>query len=874
MNERNWEKVDELLKQLSKKCSGNDGAVVMIQAAMNLDFYLQENTPKQSNSPRSTEALNDIKGKLQEAMTAESKDSSFSVIDESTMLMCKVLYAQKKINDCLNMIKNIDLETISKKKSNPCYKLKLLSEVYALKGLCLEHSSSSHGKPNYDSIVEAYDKSVNMALAYVTDYDKSSVHSSPSSSSSEPLFSYEMELAFQRVHLLHIKNNNLDTAVSRLRLVLKQTKNRIIAGVQLFLTRDLAAILLRGISEVKYASPRFRDSVDSEDVSSAGSPDASVFSDSAQEKPSFSVSSNELNPSQIDVSFKSSSHRSSTFIPLAQPEGLVNKPKFFVGEKECDPTDSTQESILLLLITEAILNTDPILDMSPEHAEARKQIIHDAHILYDLMAVALIKYSLFDMFSTNIEASMRYSYDEFHIWYQYALSLISARRHSRAVTVLEECSRIRPNDPSPYLFAAKICYEQLQKIDKGIELANKALEAASSCEKTDSSNEYDDENEDLLPLAHIAIGVGYCYLCSDGTARDEISEHQNKAISHFTKAHNLDVLDYKPLLFIAIQMAQQRRIREAIQKVKEALELEPHCLNSLHLLALLLSSEKRYKECFSILATACKLYPENINLLITKCKLELCVGCNEEALCTCNTIMDIWQDLYEKCSNSVLTNGSIIERMTSDRISCTNHSTRNELDFDAGSLIANSIAVSRVERALSGIESSVGDTFRRTVEVSASHPMALKAHIWLLITEVYIVLQRYDDAARSLQEASTILPMSHAVLHMQGRLLQAKGELVEAGIAFHSAVTLQPKHHQAMCEWGKNLICRGQNKHAKTILQKSVKLNPMSFDTWESLGDILQLTGDGEGAVKCLATALRMQSTSPVVPFVTIPQGL
>lgn len=52
---------------------------------------------------------------------------------------------------------------------------------------------------------------------------------------------------------------------------------------------------------------------------------------------------------------------------------------------------------------------------------------------------------------------MKFAFEEFHLWYQLALSLMAAGKSARAVKVLKECIRLKPDDPTIPLLAVKLC---------------------------------------------------------------------------------------------------------------------------------------------------------------------------------------------------------------------------------------------------------------------------------------------------------------------------------------------------------------------------------------------------------------------------------
>ena len=54
------------------------------------------------------------------------------------------------------------------------------------------------------------------------------------------------------------------------------------------------------------------------------------------------------------------------------------------------------------------------------------------------------------------------------------------------------------------------------------------------------------------------------------------------------------------------------QIPEALQKVRGALKLKPDDMNSLHLLALLLSAQKQFSEALNVIEVAGNQYPDKI----------------------------------------------------------------------------------------------------------------------------------------------------------------------------------------------------------------------------------------------------------------------
>lgn len=61
---------------------------------------------------------------------------------------------------------------------------------------------------------------------------------------------------------------------------------------------------------------------------------------------------------------------------------------------------------------------------------------------------------------------MKFSHEENHVWQQFALALACGRKDDRALLVLQEVHRLLPAEPQYCLLAAKICFQQLGKVNK------------------------------------------------------------------------------------------------------------------------------------------------------------------------------------------------------------------------------------------------------------------------------------------------------------------------------------------------------------------------------------------------------------------------
>lgn len=73
------------------------------------------------------------------------------------------------------------------------------------------------------------------------------------------------------------------------------------------------------------------------------------------------------------------------------------KPKKYLGPNMFVPRNEYEETILLLLISEAMAVRDAVLSQSPEFKEARIHAFENATAVYDLLAVVVVRWSQVDL---------------------------------------------------------------------------------------------------------------------------------------------------------------------------------------------------------------------------------------------------------------------------------------------------------------------------------------------------------------------------------------------------------------------------------------------------------------------------------------------
>ncbi|KAM9708281.1 tetratricopeptide repeat protein 7B isoform 1-T1 [Menidia menidia] len=629
-----WDKIPELVRQLSAKLISNDDLGELLLGECKLQTYLKENPIKQGASPRGPRPkLVEVRKHLTAALDRGNLKADY--LQEVRLLMAKLCYVEGEYRDALDHYSRVNLDDMQLVGA-PVYRLSMIAEAYATKGLCLEKvpaaspllSSQNTGSPasgrsateRDQDIITCYEKSGDIALLYLQEAEKAlsagiqNRSPKPGPAAQDQELGYFLETGLQRAHVIHFKNGNLTRGVGRFREILRAVETRTTQNLRMTIARQLAEILLRGMCEQSYWSPV-------EDP-----PTVSPLDDPTRQ-----------------------GHT------LSKNYSLSRRPRLYSGENLFCPQENTEEALLLLLISESMANRDAVLSRIPEHNNDRIISLQSASVVYDLLTIALGRRGQYEMLSECLERAMKFAFEEFHLWYQLALSLMAAGKSARAVKVLKECIRLKPDDPTIPLLAVKLCIGPLHWLDEGENFAKIVIDMGEKA-------------AEFRAKGYLAIGLVYSLKATDASLRGKQEDYQRKALGAFQRAQSLSPTDHLAAFYLALQLAVSRQIPEALGYVRQALQLQGDDVHSLHLLALLLSAQKHYHDALNIIEMALSEYPENFNLLYTKVKLEAMCRGPEEALLTCKHMLQIWKSFYNLTNPSDSGRGSsLLDRAIADR---------------------------------------------------------------------------------------------------------------------------------------------------------------------------------------------------------------
>lgn len=395
-----------------------------------------------------------------------------------------------------------------------------------------------------------------------------------------------LETALQRAPIVLIKSGRLNDAIELFRSMLNAVETKATQSLRLTLGRQLAEVLLRGVSGTVYTPPT------------------------------------RLSPSR------------NTSTPKKHW-----KPRKYSGRNCFTPKNLPEETILLLLMSEALAVRDAVLSQSTEFRVVRQHAQGNAAAVYDLLTLATVRWGQITFLQESFEKALKFSFGEQHIWRQYAFSLASLGRNSHALRAFKESSKLMPHDSIPCLMSSRICYENLGLVKDGLDWAQQALHK---------------DTKGLRPSrAQLYVGIGYLQVASSTTLKSRRENYCKLAVEALEKAVQLDANDHLSEYYLSLMHAMNYNISDALFHVRVALSLRAEHASSLHLFALLLTANRRPKEALLVIEDAVGEFPDNLHLLHVKAHLQLHLQDAETALTTVKKMLLIWRDLYESQVNGM-----------------------------------------------------------------------------------------------------------------------------------------------------------------------------------------------------------------------------
>uniref|UniRef100_A0A8C8WN07 Tetratricopeptide repeat domain 7A n=1 Tax=Panthera leo TaxID=9689 RepID=A0A8C8WN07_PANLE len=754
--EGHWDRMPELVRQLQTlvvpggggnrrtspsaaftSLDADDFGKLLLAEAL-LEQCLKENHTKikdsiplpEKNEPKMNEARNYLSSILNHGRLSPQ------YLCEAMLIQGKLHYVEGSYRDAISMYARAGIDDMSME-NKPLYQMRLLAEAFVIKGLSLERLPNSIASRHRltereEEVITCFERASWIAQVFLQELEKITNNTtSRHLKGSHPVdyeLTYFLEAALQSAYVTNLKKGNIVKGMRELREVLRTVETKATQNFKVMAAKHLAGVLLHSLSEECYWSPL------------------------SLPLPEFM------------------SKEENSFITQA-----LRKPHLYEGDNLYCPKDNIEEALLLLLISESMATRDVVLSRAPEQEEDRAVSLRNAAAIYDLLSITLGRRGQYVMLSECLERAMKFAFEEFHLWYQVALSMVACGKSAYAVSLLRECMKLRPSDPTVPLMAAKVCIGSLHWLEEAEHFATMVIDLR-------------EEAGEFLSKGYLALGLTYSLQATDATLKSKQDELHRKALQTLERAQQLAPSDPQVILYVSLQLALVRQISSAMEQLQEALKMCRDDANALHLLALLFSAQKHYQHALDVINMAITEYPENFNLMFTKVKLEQVLKGPEEALVTCRQMLRLWQTLYSFSQLGGLEkDGSLGEGVTLKKQSGMHLTLPDAHDADSGSRRASSIAASRLEEAMS--ELTVPSS------VLKQGPMQLWTtleQIWLQAAELFMEQRHLKEAGFCIQEAAGLFPTSHSVLYMRGRLAEMKGSLEEAKQLYKEALTVNP----------------------------------------------------------------------------------
>ncbi|XP_043916162.1 tetratricopeptide repeat protein 7A [Protopterus annectens] len=829
-----WDKIVTLVKQFSQKVLDEDYGNLMLAEAL-LEQCLKENTAKLKDFTPLTEKhdpkLGEVRGYLTDILNRGNLQPKY--MTEAMLILAKFHFVEGSYRDAISMHARAGIDDMSID-DEPLYHIRLLAEAYVIKGLSLERQPTSVASrvrllERDEEVLVCFEKSCYISLVYLQELEKAfstaqshSKNPKSNTTAQEYELGFFLEAALQSAYVAHFKRGNIVKGLKKLRKILRAVEAKAMQNFRMTAAKQLAEVLLHTLSEDCYWNP---------------------FSN----PPSDLLSKEESSAlSEISCNFS-------------------RQPQLYSGDSLFCPQDSIEEALLLLLISESMANRDAVISRAPDQKDDRAVSLQDATAVYDLLCITLGRRGQYSMLSECLERATKFTFDEFHLWYQLALSMVAGGKPAFGVSVLKECARLHPTDPTVPLLAAKVCIGPLHWLEEGESFSRMVIDMG-------------EEAGEFLAKGYLALGLAYSLQATDARLKSTQDELNKKALDTLKRAYDLAPDDHQMALYYSLQLAIVREVSMAMEHLQRALKLKQDDIRLLHLLALLLSAQKHYLHALDVINMAVAEFPEDFSLHFTKIKLEWLYKGPEEALVTCRHILYIWQTVFNSLDVSSgsekesTVEGTLTTKPTGIFLTLPDFqdgdTSSMRLSSTAASQRASSIAASRLLQATSGA----------SMQSASKHGPAqlwvVLEQIWLQAAELFMEQEQLSAASFCIQEAASIFPVSHNVLYMRGRLAEMKGSLEEARQLYQEALALNPEGLKIIQSLGLILNKLGRSALAEKMLQDAVQIHCTSHEAWNSLGEVLQAQGKSQSAVECFLTALDLESSSPSVPFTIIPREL
>ncbi|KAL2938880.1 Protein NPG1 [Bienertia sinuspersici] len=459
------------------------------------------------------------------------------------------------------------------------------------------------------------------------------------------------------------------------------------------------------------------------------------------------------------------------------------------------PRNNLEEAILLLMIL--------------IRKYALGKIKWDPSVMEHL-TFALSLCSQTSVLARQLEEVMPGTFNRIDRWIALALCHSGALENKEALNLLRKAlhDNERPNDLMALLLAAKICSEDPLLAAEGVSYARRALTITSE--------------EHFKGVALRVLGLCLGKQAKVSSSDYERSSLQLEALKSLEEAINFEFNNPDLLLELAVQYAEHRNVHAALRYAKQFIDATGgSILKGWRLLALILSSQKRYSEAQVVIDAALDETAkwEQGPLLRMKAKLKIFQSLPMDAIETYRYLLALVQ-AQRKSFGPVKANHQVDD----DKV--------NEFE------------------------------------------------VWLGLANLYSNLSHWKDVEVCLEKALSLRQFSAATLHTEGNICiillgamyEGQGLAKEALAAYANAVLLDPNYVPCKILLGALLLKMGPQALpvARNVLSDALRLEPTNRNAWYYLGMVHRDDGRNGDAAECFQAASMLEESEPIESFSSV----
>ncbi|KAK1277860.1 putative UDP-N-acetylglucosamine--peptide N-acetylglucosaminyltransferase SPINDLY [Acorus gramineus] len=144
--------------------------------------------------------------------------------------------------------------------------------------------------------------------------------------------------------------------------------------------------------------------------------------------------------------------------------------------------------------------------------------------------------------------------------------------------------------------------------------------------------------------------------------------------------------------------------------------------------------------------------------------------------------------------------------------------------------------------------------------------------VWHGLASLYSNLSRWKDAEICLEKAKALMPHSADTLHVEGVMLEARGQLDQALAAYKNGLSMDSKHIPCKVSLGSLLWRTGSMSlpAARSFLSDALSLEPTNRMAWYYQGMVHRDEDRMVDAADCFQAACMLEESDPIESFSSI----